>query len=72
MTDWVIVYKSNKLNDVEIVMAVLKDNQIHAVIINKQDSMHLNLINGATELITLHINNKDVIKAKHIISKHEL
>ncbi|MCO6499767.1 MAG: DUF2007 domain-containing protein [Vicingus serpentipes] len=56
----------------EIVKAVLEDNQIDAVIVNKQDSMHLNLINGATELISLHVNNKDAIKAKHLISKHQL
>ena len=72
MSDWVIVYKSNKLNDVEIVKSILGENQIDSVIMNKQDSMHLNLINGATELIELHINNKDVINAKHIISKHQL
>ena len=72
MSDWTIVYNSSNLNNVEIVKAVLEDNQIDAVIINKQDSMHLNLINGATELIALHVNSKDAIKAKHLITKHEL
>ena len=72
MSDWTVVYNSSNLNNVEIVKAVLEDNQIDAVIVNKQDSMHLNLINGATELIALHVNNRDAINAKHLISKHQL
>jgi len=69
MADWIIVYKSAVLNKVEIVKAVLADNQIDAVIINKTDSMHLHLNNGDIEL---HVNSNDVINAKHIISKHQL
>lgn len=72
MSNWVVVYNSSNLNEVEIVKAVLEDHQIDAVIVNKQDTMHLNLINGATELIALHVNSKDAIKAKHLITKHEL
>ena len=72
MSGWVVIYNSSSLNDVEIVKAVLEDNQIDAVIVNKQDTMHLNLINGATQLIALHVNSKDAIKAKHLITKLEL
>jgi len=69
MSNWVVVYTSSNLNNVEIVKEILAENEIDSVIINKQDSMHLNLINGATELISLHINPENVVKAKHIISK---
>ncbi|MBL4669451.1 MAG: DUF2007 domain-containing protein [Flavobacteriales bacterium] len=69
MSNWVVVYTSSNLNNVEIIKGILAENEIDSVIINKQDSMHLNLINGATELISLHINPENVVKAKHIISK---
>jgi hypothetical protein len=69
VAEWVVVYKSTNLNNVEIVKAVLADNQIDAVLVNKMDSMHKHLINAEIEL---HVNPKDVINAKHIITKHQL
>ena len=69
MAEWVVVYKSTNLNNVEIVKAVLADNQIDAVLVNKMDSMHKHLINAEIEL---HVTPKDVINAKHIIKKHQL
>ena len=69
MSDWIVVYKCGILNKADIVKAVLADHQIDAVIINKTYSMHTHLTNGEIEL---HVNSKDVINAKHLISKHQL
>lgn len=69
MADWVVIYKSNNQNKAQIVKSVLEDNNIEVVLLNKMDSMHTHLINGAVEL---HIKPKNVINAKHIISKNEL
>lgn len=69
MAEWIVVYKNSVLNNAEIVKAVLTDNDIDSVIVNKTDSMHLHLTNG---LIEVHVNSKDVINAKHLITKHEL
>ncbi len=68
MSDWITVYKSVMLNNAEIVKAVLSDHQIDAVIVNKMDSM----LKGLLGDIEVHVNNKDVINAKHLISKHKL
>ena len=68
MSDWISVYKSVVLNNAEIVKAVLADHEIDAVIVNKMDSM----LKGLSGDIEVRVNNKDVINAKHLISKHEL
>ena len=69
MADWIVIYKSAILNNVEIVKAVLADNNIFAVIVNKTDSMYPQLTNGDIEL---NVNSNDVISAKHLITKHQL
>lgn len=69
MSDWIIIYKRNNQNEAQIVKSVLEDNNIKVVLINKMDSMHTHLTNGAIEL---HIQSEDVINAKYIISKNEL
>jgi len=64
--DWVKVYSHSQLYNVELVKAVLKDNGIESVVINKKDRAYLF---GEAELYTL---ADDALKAKHIISKHNL
>ena len=67
MSEWIVIYASSNANNVEVLKAILLENNIESVIINKMDSMHIHLTNGEIEL---HINSKDVINAKHLISKH--
>lgn len=70
MSNWQIIYKTNNPNDVEIVKAVLEDNGIHVVCVNKMDSVNLELANAA--FIELHVKPDDLVKARHIITKHAL
>jgi predicted GTPase len=70
VSNWQIIYKTNNPNDVEIVKAVLEDNGIHVVCVNKMDSVNLELANAA--FIELHVKPDDLVKARHIITKHAL
>jgi len=66
--NWMVIFKSDNLNTVEILKSVLIDNNINAIIINKMDSMlHLNLSNSARAEIL--VRKEDVMRAKFIISK---
>ena len=64
--DWVNIYSSTLVNDIEIVKAVLADNDIHAIDINKKDSSYL------FGEIEVYVNQNDVLKAKQIIIKNKL
>jgi Putative prokaryotic signal transducing protein len=68
-TNWVLICSSNNSNKIEIIRAVLNDNGIKAVIINKMDSMQKQLMNAEIELL---VSPDDVINAKFIISKNKL
>jgi hypothetical protein len=63
--DWVKVYISQFPHKVEIMKALLEDNDIDCVIMNKQDSSYLF---GYLELYVEAIN---VIQANQIIQEHE-
>ncbi len=64
--NWEKVYSSSFEHKVGIVKAVLKDNDIEAVVLNKKDSFYL------IGEIELHVKAEDVIKALSIIDKEEL
>jgi len=64
--NWVVIYKSSQLHKAELVKAVLEDNEITAVIIDKQDSSYF------FGEIELYVAAEFVIQAKHIISKNNL
>jgi predicted GTPase len=70
VSTWEIIYKTNNPNDSEIVKAVLEDNGIKVVSVNKIDSVHLELVNSS--FIELHVKPDDLVKARHIITKHSL
>ena len=70
MPNWEIIYKTNNPNDTVIVKAVLEDNGIDVVMVNKMDSVNLHLTNSA--FIELHVKTDDLVKARHIISKNAL
>lgn len=63
--DWVQVYSSQYMHKVEIMKAILEENDIESVILNKQDSSYLF---GPIELYVEAIN---VIKARQIIINND-
>ncbi len=67
MTDnWKKVYSNTLQHKVEIVQAVLKDQDIASVIMNKKDSAYL------FGEIELYVQADNVLKAKQIIKKEAL
>lgn len=64
--NWICIYSAKQVYQVEIVKAVLLDNNINSVIVNKQDSSYHF---GEVEL---HVPPDNVIEAKQIINKYQL
>ena len=65
--NWVKVYATTQSYKADITKAVLADHDIESVIMNKQDSAYISI--GEVELYT---TREDVVKAKHLIEKHDL
>ena len=59
--DWRVVYTTNKLYQAEMVKDILSENDIEAILLNKQDSLYL------IGDIEVYVKPDDVIKAKFII-----
>ncbi len=59
--DWALIFSTAKLYIAEMVKNVLEDNDIQAVIINKQDSFYL------FGDIEVYVKPDDVIRAKFLI-----
>jgi hypothetical protein len=64
--NWICIYSSKEMYKVEIVKAVLFDNNIDSVVVNMQDSSYHF---GDVEL---HVQPDDVISAKQIINNNNL
>jgi hypothetical protein len=64
--NWISIYNSKFIYKVEIVKAVLTDNSINSVIVNKQDSSYFF---GDVEL---HVHPDDAIRAIQIIESEQL
>lgn len=64
--NWVCIYSSKLIHKVEIVQAVLADDNINSVIVNKQDSAY------HFGDIELHVHPDDSIKAIQIINNEKL
>jgi hypothetical protein len=64
---WQQIYSSDKPHLIEIVKAVLEDNQIEAAVIDKRDSTNI-MMND----LELYVKDSDVVLAKFLISKNEL
>jgi hypothetical protein len=62
--NWTKIYSSGKSYQAEILKGLLEENDIDAVIINKQDSAYLF---GELEL---YVDADDVLQAKRIINAH--
>ena len=65
--DWVKIYSTTKVYQVEIIKAILAEQNIQAFEINKRDSSY-----GTFGIIELYVQPENVIEAKHIISKQEI
>ena len=64
--NWVCIYSSKWIHQVEIAHAILTDNNINSVIVNKQDSSYF------FGEIELHVCPDDSIPAIQIIKKEKL
>lgn len=63
--NWALIYSTGVPFKAELLKAVLEDNNIDSVVINKQDSSYHF---GELEL---YVKAEDVVNAKRIISAHE-
>ncbi len=64
MSNWQTVFKTTNPHQAEIVKAVLADNQIQSVVVNKKDSSYTFL--GSIEL---RVDGDQVMKAIRIIEE---
>jgi len=64
--NWVIIYSSVYIHKVEILQALLREEEIESIILNKQDS---NYLFGDIEL---YVDVENILKAKQIISNNQL
>jgi len=64
--NWQLVYTAKYEHNAQIVRAVLEDNEIQAIVLNKKDSAYLF---GEVEL---YVKPDDVIRAKMIINTNQL
>jgi len=62
---WVIVFTTNNLPEAEMMKALLNENEIIAVSLNKQSSGYL------VGEIEIYVKNTDIIRAKQLISKQQ-
>ena len=62
--DWVTVFTTNQAYLAEMIKDVLADNDIKAVIINKQDSVYVTIGD-----IEIYVKAENVIRAKFLINK---
>ncbi len=67
--NWIKIYSTSQLHKAEIVRAVLKDHDISTTEMNKMDSMHIHLTVGEIEIF---VDQENVIRATHLITKHDL
>jgi hypothetical protein len=64
--NWVKIYSSVYIHKVEILQALLKEEEIESIILNKRDSTYL------FGDIELYVDVENVLKSKQIISNNEL
>ena len=64
--NWKKVYESKQLYMAEIIKAILEENAIECVVMNRQDSAY-----GFGE-VEVYTPNENVLRALHIIGKCEL
>ncbi len=65
--DWIRIYTSSHPHKVNIVKAVLEDNQIKAFEVNKKDSAYIFIGD-----IDLFVHKNDEVLSRFLIKTHEL
>jgi len=63
--NWTKIYSTGVAYKAELLKGLLFENDIEAIIVNKQDSAYLF---GELEL---YVSAEEAVKAKHIITTHE-
>lgn len=63
--DWVKVYGSNISFEAEIIKGMLLENEIEAVVVNRQDSSFVQMLPGMDEV---YVHNSNEAKAKELIA----
>ena len=64
---WKCIYFNNQMHKIEIVRAVLNDQDIKSVVVDKRDSSYFMVGD-----IEIYVSNEDAILAKIIIEQNEL
>ena len=64
---WQQIYFSDKMHLIQIVKALLSENNIESFVVNKQDSTYITIGD-----IELYVKNDDVVLAKFLIEKNNL
>lgn len=64
VNDWQVVFSTGQAYQAYIVKDILKDHEIEAVVVDKQDSFYVTV--GEIEV---YVEPGNVIKAKHLIKK---
>jgi hypothetical protein len=62
---WTLIFTTNSIQQVELIKALLNENEIMAVDLNKQSSTHL------IGEIELYVQSTDVIRAKQFTLKQQ-
>jgi hypothetical protein len=65
--DWVKIYSSTEIHKIEIVKAVLEDNDIPSFEINKKDSSYTSIGD-----IELYVSSENAVLSKAIINGNNL
>ncbi|SIO47111.1 putative signal transducing protein [Chitinophaga niabensis] len=63
--DWVKVFGSNISFEAEIIKGMLLENEIDAVVVNRQDSSFVQMLPGMDEV---YVHNSNEAKAKELIA----
>ncbi len=66
-SNWVKVYASTKLHNVELLRNILEEKDLRAIVVNKQDSFYPSI--GEIEL---YVKSDEVMAAKRIIEESAL
>jgi len=66
-TDWIMVYTSSLPHKINIVKAVLEDNQINSFEVNKKDSAYIFIGD-----IDLFVHKNDEVLSRFLIKTHDL
>lgn len=65
-TDWVLLYSSNRAYETEILKGILEEEDIPAIIVNKQDSAYV--VIGDIEV---YVPRQDMLKATQILNSFD-